>query len=240
MSNLLRVSYVVEGTTDAIVIDALISDFLGGIDYVSRRIQPPESEFANHSGPLGGGWRGVLKWCKDFGESPGGIAKSTIFANMDCLIIHVDADISSEAELQTFQFGAPCPPAKDACDNIRNHIIQLLGGDLPQKVVLCIPAQAIEAWVLSTLHPDEARKYDPIECREDVARLLIGKPDKLVRDKDGSAKKQTDRYRAIAGKIVRQWKDATNMCEEAKRFEAESKTALQLALKVNGISNVNL
>ena len=94
MSEILRVGYVVEGTTDYIVLDALVERFLGDTDYVSTRIQPPTSEYTNHQEPLDGGWKGVLMWCKQEGETPGGFVQSLPFRNHDCLIIHVDADIA--------------------------------------------------------------------------------------------------------------------------------------------------
>ncbi len=41
MSKTLRISYVVEGATDYIVLDALVELFLGAVDYVPTQIQPP-------------------------------------------------------------------------------------------------------------------------------------------------------------------------------------------------------
>ncbi len=111
MSKIPRISYVVEGATDYIVIDALVERFLGAVDYVATQIQPPESDYANHSGPLGGGWKGVLKWCQARGENEGGFENDIVLANCDCLVIHVDADIASEADLQHLSLSAPCPPA---------------------------------------------------------------------------------------------------------------------------------
>jgi hypothetical protein len=48
--------------------------------------------------------------------------------------------------------------------------------------------------VFAILHPNEVAAYQPIECRAEVDRLLIGKPERLVRDKSGAARKQSEKY----------------------------------------------
>lgn len=226
MSEILRVGYVVEGKTDYIILDVLIENFLGEKDYISTQIQPPTSEYINHQGPLGGGWKGVLKWCEHEGATPGGFAQSLPFLNYDYLIIHVDADIATEAELQARGFSAPCPPAKDTCDRLRHHLIALLGNSLPAKVLLCIPAQCMEAWVFAALHPDMIASFQPIECRQEVERLLIGKPDRLVRDHEGRARKDSQRYKKVAQRITAGWPQAIATCPEAQYFDNSCRAAL--------------
>ena len=149
-----------------------------------------------------------------------------MFANYDCLIIHLDADIALEKELLSLALAAPCPPARETCDLIRTYVASLLGGNLSLKVVLCVPAQCTEAWIVAALYPDEAAKFAPIECRNEPERLLIQKPDKLVRDKDGTAKKQVNQYKKSINKLVAGWSDAVTACAEAPRFEAECRDAL--------------
>ena len=121
---------------------------------------------------------------------------------------------------------APCPPARETCDKIRAYLISLLGGQLPPQVVLCIPAQCTEAWLFAALHPELLILFQPIECREEVAKLLINKPEKLVRDKEGRARKQPEKYRDTSPKVVKQWPQATASCAEALRFETECRAAL--------------
>ncbi len=206
--------------------DAVVARFFGDKDYLSNQIQPPVSEYANNQGPLGGGWKGVLSWCQQVGVESGELSESLVLANCDCLIIHIDADIASEAELQAHNLSSPCPPAKSTCDKIRRFIVSLLGGTLPSKIVLCVPSQCTEAWVLCALHPASLASYQPIECRPDVERLLIGKPDRLVVNKDGRARKQTERYRATVQKISLRWSNTIDACPEARRFDTELTSAL--------------
>ncbi len=167
-----------------------------------------------------------MKWCQARGENEGGFENDIVLANCDFLIIHVDADIASEADLRHLSLSAPCPPPKVTCDNIRSYIISLLGGNPPPKVVFCIPAQCTEAWIVAALHPEEALKRHSIECKSDPERLLIQKPDKLVRIKDGTPRKQAANYRVALGKIVDKWSDATAACSEASRFETECRATL--------------
>ena len=229
VSKIPRISYIVEGATDYHIIDALVERFLQTDNYVPTQIQPPMSEYTDDLGPLGGGWRGVVKWCSDIGARPEGLAGSMILANTDCLVIHVDADMASEAEFSEIDLSAPCPPAKDTCDRVRQYLIMLLRGQLHPKVVLCVPAQCIEAWVFAALHPDLVSRYEPIECKRDVAALLVDKPDKLVRNKDGRSRKQPERYRNNASKVADKWPNATARCPEALRFDSECQLAIKEA-----------
>lgn len=217
MSDLPRVSYVVEGPTDYLVLDAIVGKFLK-CDYVSTRIQPPLSEYADDQGPLGGGWRGVLSWCAKQGSLAGGLSQGGVLANCDYLVVHVDADIARESDLLRFQLLDPDSPS-NTCSNIRVHLASLLSQPLPQQVVLCAPAQATEAWVFVALYTNDLPRYQPIEDRADVARLLIGRPGKLVRDKDGAARKQPRQYENSLSRITANWAKIVANCEEARHFD---------------------
>src|SRR5262249_47131459 len=170
--------------------------------------------------------KGVLLWCAQAGATPGGFAQSLPLLTYDCLIIHVDADIAAEAELQSHGLSAPCPPAKDTCDRLRNHLIALLGNPLPSNVVLSIPPPCMEAWVFSALQPDLVTSFQTIECRQDVERLLIGKPDRLVRDHDGRTRKNPQRYEEAAYRIAVGWDQAIAACPEAQCFDNDCRAAL--------------
>ena len=223
MSNALRISYVVEGVTDYIVLDALVEQILGHSDYVPTRIQPPESEYVNHLGALGGGWKGVLHWC-----SLGVYA--TALNNCDYLIVHVDADIAEESELSELNLSAPCPPASTTSGKIRDYLVALLGGAVPPKIILCVPAQCIEAWVFVALYPSEVERFTPIDCRREVESLFIGKPEKLVVKKDGRARKQTAEYSKVSPRIGANLAMLTAHCAEALRFESEVRRVFSLSI----------
>lgn len=216
----LRIGYVVEGKTDFIVLDAVVETFLGGRDYISRQIQPPLSDYAGDQGALGGGWKGVLQWCYNQVVDENGIIQGLAFVNYDYLIIHVDADIANENCLLAFDLRAQSGLPSDTCNNIRSLVVALLGIEaFPQQLMITVPAQCTEAWVFSALYPNEVDRYQPIETRPEVERLLIGKPERLVHNKDGAAKKQSDKYRNQTRRIAANWHYATEKCAEAKLFE---------------------
>jgi hypothetical protein len=92
-----RVGYVVEGPTDYIVLDEIVARLLGHEDYVPTPIQPLIGNIGGDNGPLGGGWRGVLRWCNLIGED-GGLGSSLVESNFDIIVIHIDAEVAAENE----------------------------------------------------------------------------------------------------------------------------------------------
>lgn len=226
-----RIYFVTEGPTDQIVIEALVTHWLGDEDFVSSHIQPPSSAYAEGLDTnLSGGWKGVLAWCA--GSRTGGPAgRDEALRQADCLIIHTDADVAPDSDFKNPPLTVPCPPAVNASDWVRGHLTSFFGQSLPPNVVLCIPVQDLEAWVLCALHRDIADEYAPIECRQEPGALLVSRnPHRLIRRKDGALKKETDRYKLSASAIAKGWPNATTgsppRCPEAARFEAEAKKIL--------------
>jgi hypothetical protein len=77
MSNLFRVAVVAEGPTDKIIIQAVISSVFGGRPFILRQLQPEESLAF---GPIGTGWGGVYRWCRQASDRAGGaIRKDPLF-----------------------------------------------------------------------------------------------------------------------------------------------------------------
>lgn len=226
-----RIYFVTEGPTDKIVIEGLIDHWLSGEDFIPRYIQPPSSAYAEGLDTnLSDGWKGVRDWCA--GKRTGGPAgRDEALEQADCLIIHIDADVATDPDFKTPAFNGPCPPARNACDWIRNHLISLLGEILPPNVVLCIPSYDLEAWLLCALHPEVADENQPVECRESPETLLFQRPPyRLVRRKDGRLRKVTERYKRSLSAIVKGWIYCTAgespRCPEALRFENDTKLVL--------------
>ena len=226
-----NIYFVTEGPTDLIVLEGLISKWLGDEDFIARQIQPPSSDYAKDLDTnLSEGWKGVLSWCE--GSRPNGPAgRDTALSLADCIIIHTDADVAIDADFKSPPFNGPCPPASNSANWVRNHLSSKLGANALPKVVLCVPAQDLESWVLCSLHPTIADNHIPIECRLSPGSLLVQrKPHKLVRSKGGSLKKITSRYRRSLTSIVDGWPNCASgvspRCPEATRFEVEAKLAL--------------
>lgn len=223
-----QIYFVTEGPTDKTVIEGLVAHWLDGEDFIPRHIQPPSSAYVDELDTnLSEGWKGVRDWCAGK-RTVGAAGRDEALSQADCLIIHIDADVANDSDFKTPVFQGPCPPAQNACDWVRDHLISLLGGMLPANVVLSVPAQDLESWVLCALHPNVADENDPIECRETPGTLLIQRPPhRLVRRKDGRLKKETAKYIRSLSHIVAGWaRDVTPRCPEARRFEQDIKQAL--------------
>src|SRR6266516_938864 len=61
MSELLRVAFVGEGPRDKVVVECAFSSMLGERRFILRQLQPEESL---PFGPIGTGWVGVYRWCR--------------------------------------------------------------------------------------------------------------------------------------------------------------------------------
>lgn len=66
MSSTIRIALVAEGVTDYEVLNAAIESMLNGQSFDMKLLQPEGSVAftgAGSAGALGGGWKGVYKWC---------------------------------------------------------------------------------------------------------------------------------------------------------------------------------
>lgn len=227
-----KIYLVTEGKTDNIVIEGLVSEWLGSEDYLPRHIQPPSSDFIDEvDDNLSEGWKGVVDWCQ--GErSVGPAGRDEALEIADCLFIHIDADVAYDQDFKSPVFSSNPPSAANQCDWVRAHIVDLLGGTMPHNVVLCVPPQDLETWVLTALHPDVADAHQPIELKSHPASLLVSRaPYKLVRRKDGGRlKKDVGKYEEHLSRIVKGWGNCTDAAvarsPQALRFELEAKLKL--------------
>jgi hypothetical protein len=229
-----KIYFVTEGKTDQIVIQGLIEEWLGEDDFIVRHIQPPSSAYVEDlETNLSEGWRGVLDWCMGR-RNDGAAGRNEALSQADCLIVHLDADVAYDSNFTNPPF-SPYPPASpnEQCAWVRNVLTSAFGGVVPQNMVLCVPAQDIEAWVLSSLCPEIVEQNRPIECRIEPGALLVQLPPyRLIRRKGGRLKKQVEKYTDNLPKIVTGWKTYISgnivHCPSAVRFETEAKDILRL------------
>jgi len=89
---------VVEGPTDRLVLEAILTKLLPG-EHDYRPIQPGQT-----FGELGTGWKGVRRWCRQTWQRAdlnlNLIVSDDADALLDLLVIHVDADVAFESDLQ--------------------------------------------------------------------------------------------------------------------------------------------
>ncbi len=113
------------------------------------------------------------------------------------------------------------PPVSSTTKRLRNVMLGWLGEETaPPATVLCIPAMALETWVLVALFPDDGNvaRTQHIECKSDLKQTLQGKPKhkRLV----SSGKSVVEKYREFSDEIASEWPRVRELCnEEAARFE---------------------
>ena len=88
MSEPLRFAVTVEGPTDAIVLEAILTALLPDDEFVFQRLQPEGSAAfgSAHFGSTGTGWAGVYRWSRQaVSEGGGSVSESSALANHDVL-----------------------------------------------------------------------------------------------------------------------------------------------------------
>jgi hypothetical protein len=156
-----------------LLLRSLIEKF---VDCHCELIQPKTSEtfgVGGNYGALGGGWKGVRAWCQNLRKKFPDLATYLNESNTDILIIHVDADVARDNEMNC---AMPCPPAQDTCEAVAQQVRNWLGYWVTENnVVLCIPADNTEAWILAA-HDTQTTYHNPpdkpLEC--------VQKPDMII------------------------------------------------------------
>ena len=203
----MNIATVVEGPSDRLVLEAILDRLLPG-DPAEHRyfsLQPP-SPF----GKTGTGWKGVQCWCRETWRRGSGlemIISGSAGPPLDLLVIHVDAEIAFERDLQKDEdepvphVQQPCPPASATADKLRQVIMRWLRCDsLPSQVILAIPAQDTESWTFAALFPDDERcgreDYECLRSGQDHPghRLTRRRYGRLLKYKHGKIKKPTRAY----------------------------------------------
>ena len=224
MSEPLRIAVVVEGPTDAIVLEAVLKALLQDADFVFQTLQPEGSAAFGNTGV---GWVGVYRWIRQSASEGGGsVSGSSVLSNHDLLIVHVDADVAGrtyasgniqDAPRQDLPCEAPCPPPCETTNALRAVVLNWLGEhECPPQIVLCTPSKSIEAWVLAAIWPEgNVIRRDDWECRLNpegqFAALPMGR----------RFRKRPDDYRRKQGDIKQAWPQVSARLTEAARFESE-------------------
>lgn len=218
------VRIVCEGPTDYDLIKAILTHI--NPDLVVTLIQPEADGLHGNAGPHGGGWKGVRGWCHTIRDH-GGLSTSGALANVQALILHVDADIATDPEINCAQ---KCPPAQPTTTALGALICaQWLGETPPKKLILCIPAQSTELWIWAALFPSELQQQVNPECMPEPAAKLTHRDGKFVQRKDGSYKKNRKGYQNAGPQIALAWDQVTATIPEARRFDQSLRHALTLS-----------
>ena len=229
MSDTVRIALVAEGVTDYMVLKAAIESILDGGSFDLKLLQPEGSVAftrGGDAGPLGGGWRGVYKWCLQAAQRGGGsLSGDPLFSGYDLLVLHLDADVASEDPANFTVAPVPelagilpcakeCPPPHDTTDPLRAAILSWTGEtETPPRTILCTPSKSTEAWVMAVFFPDDrdmARRG--WECHPNPEGRLAQLPAQRR-----FAKRQTD-YQARHADLRASWPTIVSRLTEARRF----------------------
>ena len=85
-ARLWKIGVVSEGPTDFLVLKAVIGELLGEQPVEFRRIHPDEIMIS----PFGNGWRGVQRWCQEYGPTLESFMRDIPSDMLDLLVVHVD------------------------------------------------------------------------------------------------------------------------------------------------------
>ena len=228
ISDPLRIAVAVEGLTDAVVLEAILTKLLSDSDFEFQTLQPDYSIAFGPSFPnTGQGWSGVYRWSRQAAmEGNGSVSGCSVLSNHDVLIVHLDADVAGFSYGDASIRDAPCndlpcvkncPPPSETTNALRSVMLNWLGENVcPPRVVLCTPSKSIETWLLAAICPDNnVVRRDNWECNTNPD----AQPSTLPRAK--RFKKNVHDYRARKDKIVRGWTDVSYRLSEASRFERE-------------------
>ena len=225
----LRVAMVVEGPTDYLVLQAVVTALIAPRVVAFTYVQPEYSTAFESIGCEGAGWPGVYRWCQSAVDLHGsiGLEDNILFLNHDILVLQIDADVatSNYAAGHIYDLTSdlpcamPCPPVCDTTFALAQVVLRWLSTSVcPPNVTLCIPAQSLETWIFVGLYPDDKLAISSnLECRHGIDRQLAAKPlgEKLI----NGSKKNLGMYKKCAQTVANNWAHITSVCSQAQGFE---------------------
>ena len=185
-----RIGIVVEGTTDRIIIEAALNSIFQDRSYTTIQLQPEQSFNHGGFGPIGSGWGGVYRWCRQVVKMGFDISENPSLKRFDIIIIHLDADVAekkySDANIENPVYNdlpcaLPCPPAENTVINLEKVLKRWL--NLNEKkinpLVVCIPSKCIESWLVAAFYgKNDSGILIDIECNSNIENYLAQKPAK--------------------------------------------------------------
>lgn len=222
----MNVGIVAEGPRDFDVF-VEVMDYLSPNTFSFFPIQPNVSETEGF-GSYGAGWKGVIKWCEQFTDSNKiGEYINLFIPKLDILIIHVDADIARETEINCY-----CEPidVQKTVDNLKELINDKLDDSKTDSpIIFCIPSDNTEAWILCAYAPE--LHNPPEEILEGIQKPdyhLANKPLSLLKKKNGKPKKSEVKYRdELIPKLLQEWNNVRVKCTQAEKFSNDVLSSLR-------------
>lgn len=211
---MLSIGIVAEGKSDHIVLKAIVRQLVGpNLEFTE--ITPESSALAP------GGLDVVRGWCEEFGSRLETFQTFITSLPLDLLIIHIDGSMAHR-----FGIAQPCPPAHDTANAVREIIVTqwLARRSLPPLVVLAIPMQEIETWLLPA-HVRAPELPVALECMRNPKTFLNQTVPLHGRQKTTTPQ----RYERLAAAISAQLAQVRSACPQADRFCRELMSAVAAA-----------
>lgn len=207
-SRRLVVGFVCEGSTDIVVLRRIVEQVVGPID--ARTLQPQTDELDRTVPGSPAGWSEVRAWCerlRDYNE----LFEPPVGDPFDLIIIGVDLDIAVRAGIYKMPENLKAYDATALCEVVKSW----LATPVPFKLIIVIPAMAIEAWILAAMFPKRPRP----EMELKPAQVLVQRG-KMEQGANGPWR-QARRYSGFANIVAAKLKAVRSACPEADRFVAK-------------------
>jgi hypothetical protein len=169
----MHVGIVCEGPTDYVVLREVCRAVLAGKGHRYTLLQPDKDALMQKDpAAFGSGWQGVRAFLQQTGV--------TLVASVhDVLVVHLDADIR---HLHAVKAHLGRETTEDELSLLCDHIKSWFPGPLPAKLVIVIPREATEAWLVAAhtnLHDVEAIAR-PADALRDAGLIggVAGNPQK--------------------------------------------------------------
>lgn len=242
------IGLVCEGPRDSDLITSVIDHILPTDDITYRYIQPDKSL----QSPLLNGWKGVWRWCDQYGPMIEEYANS-IFPKLDLLVIQVDGDVSRTDRVSHCNCNdVVCPQRGEKhptnCNNnlcpIRfpcsrhgetpvgyvTHLQGLLSGAFPEyrtlPILFLVPCDSADTWIVAAL--DDFNPSKEYETIKDPWVTIISQGRYYHGVRISSGKKSKKIYEKLVFLMLEQWEKVTVRCTQAAQFQRELKELLEI------------
>lgn len=153
----MQVGIVCEGSTDYVVLKAIVTEVLASHEPTVSLLQPPfdRLERISDARKPAGGWQAVRSYLR-----AGRLQVALRVAALDLIIVHVDASIRKLPELDR-------DLTDDALETLCDHVKEWIGIPVPDSVIITLPREELEAWILAA-----NTKLKNVELLDEPARVL--------------------------------------------------------------------
>lgn len=205
----MKIGLIVEGPTDYDFLSALLTGLLPrAVNFVAVYPKSLGEETAKQGETRG--WTGVQKWLSQKGRS---LERLINLQGLTFVVLQVDREVAG---------ARPCEPSpQHQWNEISEQLLEWAGLDeWPDRVVLAITLQKLEAWVCAALegcklkNPQLEREPQPELYLPAQARKMVEKKKQRKNDEVGQA------YKDFGAKAAKSWKTVLQCCPVgAGRFD---------------------